>query len=133
MRAAAAGLLAGSVAAWYETVVLIGPLPVERVLLGTALGALFLAFAVAVVAAAAAMFRGVLATAGATLVLLLSLAIFGSIGALSEWLPTTLTGAAADLAAGESPARYVRSTIVTLLATAVALYLSTLLGRRREL
>jgi ABC-2 type transport system permease protein len=130
---AAAGLLAGTFAAWYETVVLIGPLPAGRMVLGTALGVLFLAFAVAVVAVAAAMFRGVLATAGATLVLLLSLAILGSIGALREWLPTTLASAAAGLTTGEDPADYLRSTIVTVLATVVALYGSTLLGRRREL
>ena len=45
--AAVAALLLGSLAAWYETGVLLGPPPVARMLTGIGLGALFLAIAVA--------------------------------------------------------------------------------------
>jgi hypothetical protein len=51
---AVAGLVAGSLAAWYETAVLLGRLPTAWMLLGIGLVALFLAFAVAVVALGAA-------------------------------------------------------------------------------
>ena len=77
--AASVALLAGSLAAWYETAVLLGGLPVVEMLAGIAYGALFLCFAVAVTAFAASVVRGVLATAGVTLVALLGLAIIGGL------------------------------------------------------
>ncbi|MCK2218965.1 hypothetical protein MF672_034990 [Actinomadura sp. ATCC 31491] len=97
--AAAAGLVLGALAAWYETAVLIGPLPAGPMLAGMACGALFLAFAVALTALAAALTRGVLATAGATLAVLLAVAaVDGLTGA--PWLPTRLAGAMEELVRG---------------------------------
>jgi ABC-2 type transport system permease protein len=65
--AAAAALGFGSLMAWYETAVLLGPVPVPAMVAGMALSALFLAFAVALTAAVASTVRGVAATAGVTL------------------------------------------------------------------
>jgi hypothetical protein len=69
-------------------------------LAGVGYGVLFLAFAVAVVAFVAALVRGVLATAGVTLVALLGLATFGNVTGTGRWLPTTLLGALAGLVDG---------------------------------
>jgi len=133
VAAATAALTVGSLAAWYETSVLIGPVPAGRMVLGIALGALFLAFAVAVVALAASMVRGVLATAGAALVVLLGMAIVGGLGDAGTWLPTSLANAPAALVAGEGPTTYGPAAAVAVLGTVGALYGAIVAGGRREL
>jgi ABC-2 type transport system permease protein len=130
---AVAALLVGSLAAWYETVVLLGGLPAGRVLAGIGFGAVFLAFAIAAVALAAAVVRGVLATAGVTLVALLSMAVLGNLGDLGRWLPTTLAGAMAGLVRDTTFTDYLPATAVTLALTAAALAGAIALGERREI
>lgn len=130
--AAAAGLVAGALCAWYETAVLLGPLPSLRMLAGIGYGVLFLAFAVATVAFFAALSRGVLATAGMALVLLLVLAIVGGLTRFGEWLPTYLTGAMSGLVRGGHVADYLPAAGVTA-ALCVALVAAAIaIGERRE-
>jgi ABC-2 type transport system permease protein len=130
---AVAALLLGSLAAWYETAVLLGGLPAGRLLAGIGFGAVFLAFAIAAVALVAALVRGVLATAGVTLVALLAMAILGNVGDLGRWLPTTLAGAMAGLVRDTTLTDYLPATAVTLGLTAAALAGAIVLGERREL
>lgn len=133
--AAVSGFALGMLAAWYETAVLIGPVPVADLLLGTLLGAVFLAFAIAVVALSAALTRGTLATAGLSLGILLTMAIVGGLGGTvtGRWTPTALSGAAADLLLTGKPGDYLPATIVTGIATAACLAGAVALTRRREL
>jgi len=128
-----AGFLLGSVCAWYETTTLLGAPPATAMLAGTAYGAVFLAFAVALVAFVAALVRGVMAAAGVTLVLLLLTGIVGSLVGASTWLPTGLLGALGDLSAGTSAADYLPGLVVTLILTAASLAGAVALGNRREL
>lgn len=130
--AAIGGLVAGAAAAWYETAVLLGPLPPGRMIAGVGFGALFLAFCVAVVAFAAAMLRSVLATAGVTLVALLGLAIVGGLTGRGQWLPTGLAGAMADLVRAGQVADYLPAAGVTALLTAGLLWAASTIGARRE-
>jgi ABC-2 type transport system permease protein len=131
--AACAALTIGALAAWYETAVLLGGLPPAGMLAGIAYGTLFLAFAVAVVAMVAAIVRGVLATAGITLVGLLGLAILGNVTGTGRWLPTTLLGAMAGLVDGADPADHLPAAAITVAAGAVALIASVALTARREI
>ena len=133
--AAVSGFALGMLAAWYETTVLIGSVPVADILLGTLFGALFLAFAVAVVALSAALAKGTLATAGIGLGLLLTMAIVAGLGgtATGRWMPTTLSGAAADLLLTGRPGDYLPAVAVTLVATAACLAGAAALTGRREL
>jgi ABC-2 type transport system permease protein len=131
--AAGAGLVAGSLAAWYETGVLLGPLPVGRMVLGIVLGVEFLAFVVALTALVAALVRGTVATVGLTLGAMLGLAILGNLGGLGRWLPTTLPGAMAGLVRFTPPVQYLPATLVTALATVAALAGAVTLGAHREL
>jgi len=101
-------------------------------LAGIGLGAVFLAFAVAAVALAAALVRGVLATAGVTLVALLAMALLGNLGDLGRWLPTSLAGALAGLVGDTPPARYLPAAAVTVALTAACLAGAIALGERRE-
>ena len=100
---AAAGAIAyllGTLAAWYETRLLIGGLAAGAVLAGVLCGAAYLAFAVAVTGLAASLARNTVAVAGITLGILLALPIAGNIHAIQNWLPSALVGAPADLVAG---------------------------------
>lgn len=131
--AAVAGLTAGSLSAWYETAVLLGPLPPLRMLAGIAYGALFLVFAVAAAAFAAALVRGVLATAGMTLVVLLVLAILSGLGRFGEWLPTHLAGAMTGLVRHARVVDYLPAAGVTAALCVVLVTAAIAIGSRREL
>ena len=131
--AAAGAFVLGALAAWYETAVLLGTPPTGRVLAGIVLTSLFLLFAVALTAAAAYLVRGVLATAGVTIVLLLVLALLGNIPAIGKWLPTTLLSSLPGLAGGEPWSKYLWAALVTLVATVGALVAAIRLADRREL
>ncbi len=116
VTAAATGIafVLGVGLAWYETAVLLGRLPAGRVLLGTALELLYLAFVLAVVAGAAGVTRGVAASALTTLAVLVLLGIAGSLGAVGRWLPSHLVGSLSDLARHGRPGDYLASFLVTL-------------------
>ena len=131
--AAVAGLLAGSLAAWYETAILLGGLPPLGMLAGMAYGALFLAFAVGVAALVASIVKSVLATAGVTLVILLVAAILGSLVPLGRWLPTYLAGAMTSLVRGAHVVDYLPAAATTIALTFGAVVGAIALGARREL
>jgi ABC-2 type transport system permease protein len=116
--AAATAFLLGTLAAWYETAVLLGSLPVGSVLLGIGYGIVYLAFAVAVVAAAASRTKGVLAAVVVTLLVLLGLPLLGLVGVLNEWLPSYLLGAQADLVGGAGGGEFLRAAVVSVAVTA---------------
>ncbi len=120
--AASGAFLLGALAAWYETVLLLGPLPVAGTLAGIGYVALYLGFAVALTALAASLLRGVVATALASLGALLLLGLIESLGVLSDWLPSHLVGSLDVLARGGDPTDYLGAAVVTaaLAVTAVA-------------
>jgi ABC-2 type transport system permease protein len=124
----------GTAAAWFETAVLLGRLPTGRVLLGVGLEAVFLVFAVAVVAAASTFARGTLATAGiAFAVLLVVLPVAGTVKSVAGWLPTRLLTAPGALVTDAAVADYSRAVAVSLAATVGLLALAVRQAGRREL
>jgi ABC-2 type transport system permease protein len=131
--AACAAFLLGTLGAWYETLVLLGPLPVGGMLLGTLLVCLYLAFAVAVVAVAAGLLRSLLGVIALSAALLLTFPILGLLPPLRAWLPSHLLGALTGLAAGAPAAGFARATAVTVVATVVLLPAAAALLDRREI
>ena len=132
---AAAGCAAftlGALGAWYETVVLLGSVPVGGMLAGIVYGCVYLVFAVAVVAFATALTRSVLASVVVAVGGLLVLPVLGLLGTLGEWLPSHLVGALPALAGGESPGEYLRASAVTLVLASGLLPVSAWLLDRRE-
>ncbi|HEX9030780.1 MAG TPA: hypothetical protein VF834_02965 [Streptosporangiaceae bacterium] len=131
--AAAAAYLLGTLAAWYETSLLIGPVPAGAALGGILCGAVYLAFAVAVTGAAASLVRGTLGTVGLALVVLLLLPIAGLFRAVHDWLPTTLATAPADLLTGAHDlVHFVPMLAISAGATAGLLVLTVTRLRARE-
>jgi ABC-2 type transport system permease protein len=131
--AAALAFVLGMIAAWYETDLLIGAPPAGRMLAGMLCGAVYLAYAVAVTAFAAALVRGTLATAGIALAVLLLLPIAGVYHPVSNWLPSALANAPADLLGGTHQlAHYLPAFAVTVVVTGAALAGAVLRLRARE-
>jgi ABC-2 type transport system permease protein len=130
---AALAFIAGSLAAWYETEVLLDSLPVGRTLLAIATGALFQVFVVATVALAAGLSKSFVQTAIYAVALLLSLPLLGLVGAISPWLPDQLSANLAELEEARSLADYLRPVLVTLAANPIFLAIGIRRLDQREL
>ena len=127
-----AAFVAGALIAWYESVVLIGPLPAADVVAGIAFGALYLVFVVTVVAAVAGKARTVLATVMSALVVLLVLPLAGVMSEIGMWLPSHLVGALDGIPSGTPPSDYLGSALVTLAVVGLGLWLATRWASARE-
>lgn len=123
----------GVLAAWYETAILLGPVPASRVLLGAGLECLYLSFAVAVTALAASLARSVLATTVVTLVVLLLFAGLGALPSVEEWSPAALSGAPSELLGQAAPGDYVFPALFTVIAVPALLSVATFGFGRREI
>jgi ABC-2 type transport system permease protein len=130
--AAAGAFVAGAGVAWYETWALIGALDPGSVLAGVALGLVFLAFVVALTAAVAQRMRKVLGTVMASLVVLVAMPLLGLAPAISRWLPTSLANALADLPGGGTMDNYWPALGVSVVATALLVWLAFGWAGRRE-
>jgi ABC-2 type transport system permease protein len=130
---ASAAFVVGTLAAWYETLALLGHVPAAAMLEGMGLGILFFTFVVALTALVAALSRSVLATAGLTLVTLILLGLIGQATHSQTWLPTLLLNALDGLLHGTAPGHYLRASAVTVVAGVAALAGAVRLSARREL
>jgi ABC-2 type transport system permease protein len=95
--AAVATFALGTLAAWYETEVLLGHVPATALAGGFALEALWFCFVTSLVALLTTITRSVPAAVGASIAVLLALSLLGNLASLATWLPTRLSGSAADL------------------------------------
>ncbi|MGB6453527.1 MAG: hypothetical protein WBH47_03465 [Streptosporangiaceae bacterium] len=126
--------LLGTLAAWYETRLLIGSLPVAGLFGGVLCGAVYLSFAVAVTTLAASLARNTVASAGLTLAILLALPLLADVRVISSWVPSALVGAPADLVAGSHQLpHYLPAMAVAAVAGAAALALGTRQLQTREI
>jgi ABC-2 type transport system permease protein len=133
---AIAGVLAftaGSLAAWYESAVLLGSVPAREMLLGTFLCSLYLVFAVAVVAFASSIVRSKLNTVMLSLAIVILMPILGLIGRLAEWLPSRLVSAPEMLLSGDAVGDYLRPAAVTVVFSAALVRLAVAMSSRREI
>jgi len=126
-------LVAGTGIAWSLTAILLGGLPAADMLLGTVFGALYLAFAVAVVAAAGAIVRGMLPTVFAALTVLIALPLIGVIPPVGPWLPSHLVNAVVALVEGAPATDFLRAAGVAIVSTPALLALASWRSERREL
>jgi ABC-2 type transport system permease protein len=131
--AVGAAFVLGALAAWYETVVLIGDLPVGGTLAGIAFGLLYLALVVAVVAAAGSRSKNVLGAVLLTVVVLLVMPIIGIIEAIGRWLPSHLVGALSGIPGGVAVGEYFPAAGITLILIGLSLWLAVRWSEAREL
>ena len=92
----------GITVAYVATRVLLGPLPIADVALGTALYCVYLVFVVAVVVFTSSMAKPLPIVAIVSIVALILVSILGVLPVVGEWLPSALMGATLHLAAGGS-------------------------------
>ncbi len=136
VNAAAAVLayLLGTLGAWYETRVLIGPLPAGGMLGGMLCGAVYFTFAVAVAAFAASVVRSTIGAIGTALVILIMLPIASVIRPVARWLPSALVSAPVDLVNGTEHLSYFWPALaVSVAAGALALLLAARQLQGREI
>jgi ABC-2 type transport system permease protein len=131
--AAAAVAAYGTLAAWYETQVLIGSLPVGGMLGGMLCGAVYLTFAVAVTALAASLVRSVIGTVAVALAILVVLPIAGAFHLIASWLPSALVNAPVDLVSGTHLLHFLPALGVSVAASAAAMVISVRRLSRREM
>jgi ABC-2 type transport system permease protein len=125
----------GSIAALYESVVLIGSLSISGWALGTLLGCIYLVFTMAVVAAVAAKARSVLfiVMISVGILLALPLPLLSIAPEIAEWLPSHLVGAVDGLVRDSGFSDYMPSVFVTLLLTTGLLWSAVRWAEQREL
>jgi ABC-2 type transport system permease protein len=121
----------GTLAAWYETALLLGPPPVAAMLAGLLCGSVYLIFAVSVASLAASVARGTLAAVGLALGGLLALPLIGLAAPLHDWLPSTLLTASVELLGHAGLSDYLPALASGVVGSALLLTAATLrLGRR---
>jgi ABC-2 type transport system permease protein len=129
--ASVATLALGTLGAWYETTILLGSVSFGALMGGLALEALWICFVTSIVAAFTSAIRGVLGVVGASIALLLGLALLGNLPSVSSWLPTRLAASGADIVQ-RSAGDIWHAAIVSGGATVAALILAVnRLGRRQ--
>lgn len=131
--AVAVAFILGALAAWYETAVLLGGLPVGGTIAGIGYGVLYLALVVAVVAAAASRAENVLGAVLITFVVLLAMPIIGIVGSVGRWVPAHLVGALSGIPGGIAVGDYLPAAGVTVALTGLCLWLAVRWSQLREL
>jgi ABC-2 type transport system permease protein len=132
--AVAAAFLIGLLGAWYETVVLLGSLPIGALIGGALHTLVYMAFVVALIGAIGSRLGSVLATVATTVVVLLLLPTFGLIDVIDRWLPSHLLGALDALIRGTEPwTEYLPATLVTVVLSAGLVVLAARWAGSREL
>jgi ABC-2 type transport system permease protein len=132
--AAALAYLLGTLAAWYETSLLIGSLPAGRVLAGMVCGVAYLAFAVALTALTASVARSTIGATGIALAVLLLIPVAGTAQVISRWLPSTLVNAPAGLTGGAHQLPYYGPALLVTIVASGALLLGAIRRlRNREI
>lgn len=123
----------GSAGALYESTFLLGSVPFDAWAIGTLLGALYLAFAVALVAVLGRVMNSVVAVVVSSIGVLLILPALGLIAPLAKWLPSHLVGALSTLTAGTAEmGEYWPAIGVTAIVTALLLLVASWgTGRKR--
>jgi ABC-2 type transport system permease protein len=123
----------GAFVAWYETEVLLGHLPVLRLLVGLLYGALFYVYVIALAAVAAAMTRSAIGGVLLALGLVLTPSALAAIPAVNHWIPTSLANAMVDIVRGGSMASPLRASAVALGVILLSLWYSVWQLERREM
>jgi ABC-2 type transport system permease protein len=131
---AAIAYLLGTLAAWYETRVLIGSLPAGAVFSGVLCVSAYLMFAVALTALSASLVRSTIGTVAITLGMLLVLPIASTVTPIASWLPSALVNAPADLVNGTHRlSHFGPAFAVAVAASAAALAVAVMRLRGREI
>lgn len=131
--ATVAALIVGTLVTAVLTAVLIGALPVVEVVVGTAYGALYLAFAIAVVAFMASVIRSQVGVVFAALGLLIVLPTLAMVEPIAPWMPSELLTAVIALVEGAPAGDFARAAAVSVVATAGLLVLAARRLAIREL
>lgn len=122
----------GAWISWYETAVLIEMPSAAAMALGNLLVAVYLAFAVAVVALLSALFRSVLLIVSTAALALLILPVAGLLPGLAAWMPSRLLTAQHALLATAHVSDYIPAAGVAVVTITACLALTIRYVKRKE-
>ena len=117
----------------YETWALLGGLSAGRIVAGGLLFALYLAFAVALVAGIGGWLSSVVMTAAVSVGVLVLLALSGLVESARAWFPSHLAGSLDALIRGAEASDYVEAVVVTLVLIPALIWAGLRGYQRREL
>lgn len=130
--AATLAATAGLLAAWYETAVLIEPVPPAAVLVGSIAFGLLNLFVVTLTAVWAQVLRGTLGAVLGALCTLILLPVLGLLPPVAAYLPTTLAAATSALTGAGSPQDLLPAAVVAVVASLGLFIAAAALMHRRE-
>lgn len=131
--AVAAAFVAGGLAAWYETAVLLHAPNAAGMLAGTFFGAIYYTFVIAVVAWSASVTRGGIGAVALTLGTLIGLPVLGLLRWLAPWMPSYLVSSMTALSEGARPvSEFLQAAGVTVASTTLMLWLAIRRTAKRE-
>lgn len=132
--AAVGALVAGTVGAWYETVVLLGSVSIGDLVAGFLLETAWLCFVVGVVVLFSSVTRSVLGTVASSLAFILATAFVASVPSVpSTWLPTRLATGVGALVQPNPPGHLWHAVVVACVATTAMVTFAVGRFGRREL
>jgi ABC-2 type transport system permease protein len=131
--AAGTAQLLGTVAAGYESAVLLGALPWAALISFVIVDYLALGLVVLIVGALAQSLRSTVAIVMASLGVLVAMPILGIVPQIGRWLPTRLLGSLAELSSGASAVSLWPAILTTIALGGACWWMSVAQARRREL
>jgi ABC-2 type transport system permease protein len=133
LLAAIVAFACGLALAVYETWVLLGGLPADRLILGSLIFVVYLGFVVALVAAVGGWLTSVVVTTAVVVGILLLLALAGLADNVSRWFPSHLAGSVDAVLGGAEVSDFVPALVVTVVLIPVLIWLGVSGLERREL
>src|SRR5579872_138955 len=126
--------IVGTLTAWYETTALLGSVPAKDIIIGSLYICLYWIFCIAIVLLATSLVRGLLASAGIAIGVLILLPILESFSAIKQWMPTILSGSMNALIANQQhPSYYYQSAILTGVLIILIFFIAIVLLKNREI
>ncbi|MFI6587545.1 hypothetical protein [Embleya sp. NPDC050493] len=125
--------LLGSLIAWAQVHWMFGPLPAEAVFYGSFYGIVGVVLELSVVAAMAAFLRRPVAIFGATLVSFVLMPLAALWRPVQTWLPSQLFNSQVDLLRGHDPGEYGDNLALSLVLSALCVWLAVWRIGRREM
>lgn len=123
----------GLALAVYETWVLLGALPADRLILGSLIFIFYMGFVVALVAAVGGWLTSVVVTTAVVVGILLLLALAGLSDSVSRWFPSHLAGSVDAVLGGAELSGFVPALVVTVVSIPLLIWLGVAGLERREL
>ncbi len=130
LAATLVSFLVGLLLCWGETSLLLGHISLGRIMVGSFLACIYIAFALALCLALSTLLRAVLPALGFTVAFLLVIPFLGASSLAARWIPSSLIGSVGSIAEGSGFSSYGPAAGMTVCATVILVFFSIFLVER---